>query len=563
MPSNCVIYRRYSTDEQGGKQGQTLKTQLDTCTEFARRQGWTVTEVLTDDGCSAYKGEHLKPGADLYGFVQRIERDEIESGTILLAYNPSRLSRLEPDKIMAWVHNTLTSRGFGLAFANKEKVFKANPGLEEHIGMVLAFAQTYGESADKSRNIRNAKNNMWGSALNRQGEWTNLAARHPAWLDRTARRDDWDVNDQADVVRDIYQWSADGLGASAIAARLNKVGIEPWGTWHKKSKTWCRTSIRQILTTPSVEGDLVPKTGMFKGQKIIGFFPRIVDADLVAKARAQQATRSKKHKNEGSKTGTISLFAGLTFCGECGQRAFVTSNVSKKTGKQYRYLRCEAAGDQRDDCKNLVYYPFAAFEEAALDLCLDLALDDRFFEATGDLRKAQVRKAELKKVVADKSAQRERMLSDYYASPSGDLLLKQMTDRLGVEIDELQAELAEVTTALHMASGKVDAVEHLRRVNDIREAAKSEDPMVREQARAKLRLAFSAIVAGVDVSRHEGTKVFTLSFIGGVLAVRIDEKGRVLKGMSDAGGKPLYEYLSEDQRRLAEPLIKRIEARAA
>jgi DNA invertase Pin-like site-specific DNA recombinase len=39
-PIKCVIYRRYSTDEQGKGEGETLVTQLRACEAYAARKGW-------------------------------------------------------------------------------------------------------------------------------------------------------------------------------------------------------------------------------------------------------------------------------------------------------------------------------------------------------------------------------------------------------------------------------------------------------------------------------------------------------------------------------------------
>ena len=101
-------------------------------------------------------------------------------------------------------------------------------------------------------------------------------------------------------------------------------------------------------------------------------------------------------------------------------------------------------------------------------------------------------------------------------------------------------------------------------MNDIREAAKSPEDAVRKQARSKLRQALSAIVMSVDVERdEEDERVFTVILRGGMMAVRIDTKGRIKKAVSDAVGQPLYSYLTDDQREVLAPLIQRIEKLAA
>lgn len=573
--TKCLIYRRYSSDEQGKGEGDTLVTQLAACEAYAARKGWKVVEVLTDEGFSAYKGEHLQPGASLYEFVERVHRGEIERGTILLAYKQNRLSRRPLDEAMVWIYS-LTSRGIGIATCDSEHVYEANPSIEAYLGMSLKRALANKESADKSDLIRAARKRLWEKAERREGKWTNLATRHPSWLKPTEERNGWIVdNERAGLIRDIYQWSADGMGAVLITNRINEMNVRPWGKWHRYDDgMWGRTAVRQLLMNPAVEGDFAPsKTGMFGGKVLQGFYPRIVDADVVAKARAQQRERQKSYaaravqrapsrarterKTAGRKSGAFSsLFAGITRCGECGKRAFLTSSVSK--GRYYPYIRCEGAGDGR--CENTGYYAYAAFESTALDLCVDLALDDRFFEATGELREFQIRKAELEKLIAERRAQRTRIMAKFDDDDEDAIAL---ANKLKVEINGLKAQLQANQAEIEKASGRVGAEEHLRRVNDILVAARSDDAREREQARGKLRLALHAILNMVEVERtSEGQKVFTLTFLNGVMAVRIDNKGKVVDARSESVGRPLWEFLSPERRAITEPLIRRIRERA-
>jgi hypothetical protein len=573
MSTKCVIYRRYSSDEQGRGEGETLSTQLQACEAYAARRGWAVIDILTDEGFSAYKGEHLQPGAALFRFVEQVKAGEVERGTVLLAWKQNRVSRLNLDETMVWIYG-LTSRGIGIAFADSERVYEANPSVEDYLGMAIRAATANRESKDKSDNVRAAKRTLWGKAERKEGKWTNLSARPPLWLSRNVARNDWIIDaHRAALIRDIYQWSADGMGAVLITNRLNEMGEPPWGKWRRYDDgKWGRSAVRALLNNPAVEGDLVPEQGMFEGRVLHDFYPRIVDADLVSKARGQHVARAKRsgqwkgevqkplEKRENRKIAVrqsrafSNLFVGVMFCGECDKRAFMSSSVSK--GRLYSYIRCEGAGDGR--CANRDYYAYREFERTALDLCLDLAMDDRFFEATGELREAQRRKAELEKAIAD-TRRKRKLWMDRHEEDQNDRDVIERMDSLKADLARLTGELAEVEAAVETASGKVNAVEHLRRVADIREAAKSEDKAVREQARGKLKLALSAIVNHVEIVRTaEGLKVFRVALLGGVVAIQIDTEGRVVDDIDQVGGRPLYEYLSAEHRAMAEPLIRRL-----
>lgn len=559
--TDCLIYRRFSTDEQEHGTGDTLARQLERCEEFAVSQGWNVVEVMTDRGRSAFKGEHLQTDADLGLFVARVMAGEIARGTVLLAERLDRLSRRPVDETMAWIHS-LTAAGIEIALADTAEVFR--PGdMGSFLSTAIRAALGHEESRKKSDLGQKAKAKLWTKAQNREGAWTNFAAKIPSWLRRNETCDDW-IEDEhrVSVVRQIYEMAADeSLGSTAIAQRLNAAGIKPFAKptrYRSTLGTWGNSSVRQILMSPAVEGDWVGATGPYAGQTIIGFYPRIVDADLVARARAAASQRKKVVGQRNGSTAS-NLFSKACRCGVCGRRAF--SYSTQKKGRQYGYVRCEAAGEGR--CSNTGGYPYAAFEKTALDILIDLALDDRFFESKDELRIARIRIAELEKAIRDKTDARTRLLMAF-ADGDNDPQVMAMISMMKAEIDGLKSELDETRKAAAKASGQVDGVEHLRRVNDIRDAAYSSDPTTRNHARSKLRQALDAIVMSVDIERDpDGEKIFTVILAGGAMAFRIDTKGVFKRAISDGLGRPLYTHLPPDQREQIAPLIRRIEALAA
>lgn len=556
MTETAYIYRRFSTDEQGSRQGDTLAIQLEACKAFARSKGWQVGEVLTDAGKSAFTGDHLQPGTDLSNFLERVARGEIAPNSILLAYRLDRLSRRPVEEAMSWMYS-IRKQGVRIALADTGVVLAEETSLGSFLETAIRQAQNHEESAKKSALISAAKRKLWDKAERREGKWTNLAARPPLWLERNDERNDWVTNeDRVRIVNEIYELSASGLGSVVIANRLNARTEKPWGIWHKGEPAWGRTAIRQLLQNPAVEGDFVPEKGMFVGKKIVGFYPRIVDADLVARARTARRSRSKAADAPVSSNGTVNLFSGRARCSACGQRASASSNFNKKTGRTYVYLRCQRAGEGR--CTNSAYYAYTPFENTALDLCVDLALDNRFFEASGELRDARIRQAELEKSIADKRDRRGRLLANFAADD--DDQVRDLINGLKTEIDQLASELAAAEEAIQRASGNVGAVEHLRRVNDIREAAKSDDLAIREEARSKLRQALSAIVSVVFLDNKAGQNVFTLILAGGVFSVQIDMKGKVIAAITGLPGQPLWDQLPTEYQEMLAPLVKRIEA---
>lgn len=555
---NAIIYRRFSSDEQEKGSSDTLARQQERCEALALARGWKVAETITDRGMSAFKGEHLRPEAGLGQFLERLRRGEFAPGTVLVADNLSRLSRRPVDEAMAWIYE-VTRAGVQIAIADTQEVFQANPSMGDFLATSIKAAFSHEDSRRKSDMTRASKARLWKLAERKEGRWTNLAGRLPAWLERTPRGDGWIVNEErARIVFRIYRQSADGIGVVTITRMLNDDGIEPFGEDGRHiagKRQWGRSHVRQLLVSAIVEGDFRPRTGMFAGQVIHGFYPRIVDADIVAQARAALTAR-KKVRGEGTRAGTRNLFSGMTKCGECGRNASLSTSVQK--GKAYPYIRCEGASEGR--CDNRNGYAYRAFEVTALDLLLDLALDDRFFESRGELGRARTRKAEIEKTLADRRAFKLNLLRSFTTpDPEVAVVIQEAT----ADIDRMTTELDDVEQAIQIASGKVADVEHFQRIGDIREAANSEVEAVRLQARAKLGRALRAIVETVEIRRDpEGEKVFELVLVGNLMMLRISTKGQVKVQFDQLFGQPLWAALPSDTQEALAPLIQRIQARA-
>lgn len=560
MSAQAYVYRRFSSDEQEKGSGQTLLRQQERCEAFAVEHGWTLAgEPLTDKGKSAFKGEHLFPDGELGKFVGRVMSGEIKRGSVLVAERLDRLSRRPVGEAMAWIH-MMTNAGIVVAIADTRIVFDTNQDMGSFLNAAIQLGVGHDESRKKSDQTILAKRKLWKATETRTGPWTNLATKLPTWLTRNDARDGFIVDeDRARIVREIFTQSANGVGVNTITRFLNEDGVPPFSqpTRYKNGPhRWGRSAVRQLLMSPNVEGDLVFKSGIYSGRTVSEFFPRIVDADLVVRARADLKAR-KKEAGSSAKGGTTNLFAGVTTCGVCGRRAFLSTSVQK--GKAYPYLRCEAAQERR--CDNTNGFAYRAFEDAVLDLFLDLSMDDRFFEATDELREGRARKAEIEKALNDTRARKTRLM-EAFGDGDGDAMI--LINKATADINDLISELTSLDQTIATATGKVSNAEHLRRVGDIREAAGSDIETVRVQARGKLRQAMSAIIMSVEIDRdHDGQKFFTVILTGGIMAVRIDTKGQVLKAVSDASGHPLHTFLTDDQKAALAPVISRIANLAA
>ena len=174
--------------------------------------------------------------------------------------------------------------------------------------------------------------------------------------------------DAAKVVKLIFELTLNGFGRTAIAKKLNELGIlNPTGhrvidlkikTAGVKNKndikyTWCSTTIRQILGNEMYCGDIVQHKGKLISYKIHKrvLLPKdewvivrdvhepIIDRETFDKVQKEIMGRDTRMNSNGK----ISIFAGHIKCADCGRAMSkkVSGNYNGKPRTHYHYM-CSA-----------------------------------------------------------------------------------------------------------------------------------------------------------------------------------------------------------------------------
>lgn len=172
----------------------------------------------------------------------------------------------------------------------------------------------------------------------------------------------------AKVVKLIYELTLNGLGRTAIAKKLNELGIlNPTGhralelkmripvAENKRSikYSWCSTTVRQILQNEMYCGDLIQKKGKLISYKIHKrvLLPKeewivvkdthepIIDRDTFDKVQKEILSRDTRMNTDGK----ISIFAGHIKCADC-ERAMSKKVPGKYNGqaRNYYHYMCSA-----------------------------------------------------------------------------------------------------------------------------------------------------------------------------------------------------------------------------
>lgn len=172
----------------------------------------------------------------------------------------------------------------------------------------------------------------------------------------------------ADIVRKIFAWKMEGMAVSAIAEKLNGLGILSPKEYKKSTganykggfsgagkSRWSSPTVKRILTNETYLGHMVQG----KREKINYKLKKSVDKpqeEWIKVENTHEAIISEDQfwivqnllKADGrvsTVTGENSLFTGILFCGDCGEQMIRRLNRYKDTCKVYYICSTKNRGD--------------------------------------------------------------------------------------------------------------------------------------------------------------------------------------------------------------------------
>jgi DNA invertase Pin-like site-specific DNA recombinase len=512
--------------------------------------GWPVSETLEDLGRSAWKGDHLRVG-NLGQFKARVDAGEIAPGSVLVVENIDRLSRESVKQARRWIEE-VTEAGIRVAVCSPTaKVFDEASLSGDNIVDLLTYLLEAKRAREESDRKSVLLKGMWARHLTSARKGRVFTTRCPGWLRVVGNGEDRHfevIPEHAQVVKQIYEWSAEGFGAYAICEKLNRLGIKPWGkNFHKHPATyWRHRYVRDVLLSPAVEGEYHPRSkGIPTGERIEGYYPRIVDADLVARARAGLLDR--RGTGGSNRSEARNLFAGKVKCGHCWN-----SMVRTVQRQRFEYLICQGAAT-KSGCTNRGYR-YDYFEKAALQQILHLALDDKFFRRPDETKPLVAALAEANKAIDNKEAEQQRLLGFIMRSPDAseaEALLNEMRPQVAA----MKRERDELRRQLDRARGAASPEEHRQRVLSVSNAIYADEPDVRDAARRRVRDAIATVVDSV-VCEAKPHKRIQMSLAGGRVGYLFDNRGNVVQSFNlynqpdlERGSKGIGEAAWEEVKR--------------
>lgn len=522
----AILYSRWSSHEQSGT--TSAPRQLGITEAFAKRQGWEIVERIQDEGVSAWNGANISTGR-LGALIAQLEA-EGGADVVLVVEKLDRLSRQSPLQMLGWVQRAC---GTGLTIATADGLHLINTGRLDREAMALvplifeAF-RGHGESQAKSERVSEA----WQQKRDRRAPMTRQC---PAWLtiavgatgykspeNQTATYEL--IPERVEIVRRIFDMTANGYGKATIAGQLNKEGVPTWG----RGRGWHASYIQKIVRNVAVLGEYQPHTkpkGARRkpaGEPIPNYFPAVVSAEVFERVNSIRAVNMLAQQ---SPNRLVNLFTKLAYCARCGATMSLVNkgsdDLANGTSVPRRYLKCSSA-HRSAGCTNRNTYPYSVVEKAVLDSLLHVAMDDQHFAIAADLAEAKATLAETNRQLSIAQREQEFAYNLLSADQDDELAARRYRDardqvkRLTKQVKSLNALVAE-------RQGAVSPELHIARVAEVRDMLDHPDEMRRYEARRRVKLALDDLIADV---RFEGRKRrFTVALAGDVRFLSFDASG--------------------------------------
>jgi len=319
-----ALYVRVSTEEQF-QEGFSIEGQIQTLTDFCKVHKHQIIDVYKDEGISAKTMN--RPA--LSQLLQDASKGMFD---MVMVWKISRLSRKQLDFLN--IIETLEKQNVAF-FSLSENIDASTPTGKAMLQMMGSFAEL-----ERNQIVENVKMGMNQRA--NEGNWNGGSSLGY----KSENKQLVIVEDEAFIVRYIFNLYINGKGYKAIANKLNKEGYKT-----KRGKAFSINSIRTVITNPLYAGFIrfnqvenwSEKRRQGKNEKPMikeGKHEQIITMDVWNKAQAM--FKKKSHKPTKTFLGSFPL-TGLLRCPVCGQG--MIGHKAKRSNKSNEYIRYYQCGN--------------------------------------------------------------------------------------------------------------------------------------------------------------------------------------------------------------------------
>lgn len=303
-----AAYARVSTEQD--EQQNSYEAQIDFYTHHIQSNpDWLFVSVFADRGITGTNTKNRDEFNKMIGLAMNGGID------LILTKSISRFARNTVDTLQTV--RELKAVGVEVWF-EKENLHTFDPKCEMMLTIMSSLAQE--ESRSISENVR------WGQQQSMRKGKIHLAYSHFLGFKKGADGRPEIVEEEAAIVRNIYEWFLSGESINAIAARLTDMGIP---TPSGKSR-WSVSTIKSILSNEKYKGEALlqktytvdylskevrKNTGEVPFIRVRNSHEPIIDPDVFDRVQDMLRRRTKYRR----KLRTSHPFAGKIICGDCGE----------------------------------------------------------------------------------------------------------------------------------------------------------------------------------------------------------------------------------------------------
>lgn len=300
----ALIYCRVSDDRA---EGRSPREQEADSRIVCEREGWTVSEVITDSvGASRYS-RGKRPG-----WVRAVELIESGAVDVLVTWENSRANRDLRD--FAALRDLCARQGVLWSYSGRtHDLNNADDRFTTGLDALLAEKETGQISGRVKRATR-------ANAAAGRPHGRLLYGYRRVYDQATGKLDNLEPDPAATVVvRRIYDASESGQGMDSIARDLNAESIP-----NPSGRQWTGLAVKRVLTNPGYAGRRV-HLGEVVGS---ASWPAIIDSDRFDRLQTMiEARRVDRTPNRAW------LLTGVTRCGVCNGKVGV-----KRSGEKPKYV---------------------------------------------------------------------------------------------------------------------------------------------------------------------------------------------------------------------------------
>jgi hypothetical protein len=543
MKPTCYSYVRFSQLSQS--EGGSLERQSMTAQEYAEKEGLVLdtTTKYQDLGVSAFKGKNARRGA-LKEFMEAVESKKVKAGSYLLIEDMDRLTRLPVMEGLEVFQRIL--RGGITIVTLKDGAKYSTESIAENWTLIMPvlfnMSRGWGESDRKSYLLTKA----WKKKKEGAEKLKPMGDNAPRWLayvqdEETGEGRYVPISERVELVRRIFNLSADGYGHSSITAMLNQEGVKPFrrpgkDTKDNKRSTWGVTSVARLLGNRAVLGEYQPwsvagslETRTKVGAPVPGYYPPIVEIDLFN--RVQDAIAGRKINRTTKQTKHFNLWAGVGVCAGCGASMCLNKKGVSRLDKEVplTYLIC--SNREKGVC-----------QETGVRLDASEAVFLEILATTGNLSLVQddiaMQENQLQAARGRLIAEREKFdsnLADYEATGSRAVAI--VLAKQEQKVADTEAEIARLEGLL-AANTVIDRQAFFERINLSSRAARNQANALLKRlgikvairkAGSRAKLAYYAVYQheNLIMKLHDNAgKIETLSYSQDV-SMRLHEQGEL------------------------------------